>query len=372
MNFDFSSEQKMLKDQAQKLLADKCGLGAARTILEGDEYFAQDVWKEAVEMGWTGVAIPEEYGGLGLGYLELCIIAEELGRVLAPVPFSSSVCLATEALILAGSEEQKTRYLPGLAAGDLIGTFAVSEGVGVASPSSLKTTLKNGQISGCKMPVADGCIADFVIVAGVEETGGGVSLAIVDLAADGVTREPISVVDPSRGHARIEFKAAAADVLPATTDGWALIEELYNRAAVLMAFEQVGGADACLKMSQEYTKERYAFGRPVGSFQAIKHKLADMFIKNELARSHAYYGAWALSSGADTLPLAAAGARISATKAFEYASRENIQAHGGIGFTWEADCQLFYRRSRLLALSLGSERVWNGRLVDLLAAQASA
>jgi alkylation response protein AidB-like acyl-CoA dehydrogenase len=197
------------------------------------------------------------------------------------------------------------------------------------------------------------------------DDGGETALFLADLAADGVSRRKLTTVDPSRDHARIDFAGAAAERLGART-GWPLVQRLLERAAILVAFEQVGGAQAALEMARDYALERYAFGRPIGSFQAIKHKLADVYVAIELARSNAYYGAWALSADAAELPLAAATARVSATEAFHLASKENIQTHGGIGFTWDVDCHLHYRRSKQLALALGSAPWWKHRLVELL------
>jgi alkylation response protein AidB-like acyl-CoA dehydrogenase len=369
MNFDFSDDQKMLKDQARKFLLDKCPTKVVRRVLESDEPYDKGLWKQIAEMGWLGTAIPEEFGGLGLGHLELCVVAEELGRAIAPVPFSSSVYLATEALLLAGSDAQKKKYLPKLAAGELIGSFAIAEGAAPPSPKSIKATLKGGKLDGVKVPVADGDVADFAVVLVRTSEGQGeraLSLAIVDLKSAGVTRRTVKTVDPSRSQAEITFKGAAAEALGPAGEGWDLTKRVLDRAAILMAFEQVGGADSCLVMAKDYAMNRYAFGRTIASFQAIKHKLADMYVLNELARSNAYFGAWALSTNAPDLPEAAAGARISATDAFHNASKENIQTHGGMGFTWELDCHLFYRRSKTLSLALGASRVWKDRLITHL------
>ncbi len=367
MNFDFSDDQKFLKDQANKFLTEKCDLSRPRKVLENKEPHDSDLWKAIVEMGWTGTTIPEEYGGLGLGHLELCVIAEELGRAIAPVPFSSSVYLATEALLLAGSEEQKQTYLPKLASGESIGTFAVSEGAKPATVKSIETKFDGGAISGTKVPVPDGLSADFAVVlvrTGASASEQSFSLAIADLAS--TERSVIDTMDPSRQQAQIEFTNTDAALLGEQGAGWDLYRRVLDRAAILFAFEQVGGADACLEMAKAYALDRYAFGRQIGSYQAIKHKLADMYINNELARSNAYYGAWALSSDAPELPTAAAGARVSATQAYHYASKENIQTHGGMGFTWEADCHLYYRRAKMLGLALGGERAWKEKLITSL------
>jgi alkylation response protein AidB-like acyl-CoA dehydrogenase len=325
-------------------------------------------------MGLMGTAIAPHYGGAGLGYLELCVIAQELGRVMAPGPFSSSIYLAAEAINLAGSPAQKERWLPGLASGEIIGTLAACESSSEPLGKAVRTKLAGGRISGRKLLVPDGNIADIAIV--LARSGGSnsdrLAFALVELGLPSIRRELIQTIDPSRSHAEVVFDSAPAQLLGEAGAGADLLRALYDRAAVLFAFEQLGGADAALEMACGYAKQRFAFGRPIGSFQAIKHKLAEIYMRNTLARSHAYYGAWALSSGAPELALAAAAARASASEAFDFAAKENLQTHGGMGFTWELDCHLFYRRARMLSLALGSPRLWKDRLVTELEARATA
>ena len=369
MNFDFSDDQKMLRDQAHKFLAAQCPAKRVRHAMEAQEGIDGELWQAVADLGWPGTAIPEVYGGLGLGYLELCVIAEELGRAVAPIPFSSSIYLFAEALLASGSEEQKLRLLPEVAAGRTVGTFARSEGAGPVLPKSVRARFRDGKLSGTKTAVPDGMDASHaVVLARVGEEPGerGLALVLARLDAAGVTRHAQASLDGARRHAELLFDDAPAELLGSPGAGWSLASQVLDRAAILIAFEQVGGADACLAMAKDYALNRYAFGRPIGSYQAIKHKLADMYVNNEIARSNAYFGAWALATGARELPLAAAAARISATQAFDYAAKENLQTHGGIGFTWEMDCHLFYKRSRELALLLGSQRSWKERLVTQL------
>lgn len=375
MNFDFSDDQKMLREQARRFLTDNASPGENRKILESDKAYNKDLWQEIVDMGWTATIIPEEFGGLGLGHLELCVLAEELGRAITATPFSSSVYLATEAILNHGSEAQKKAWLPKLAAGEVIGTLAHAEGGGVPSPRTTNVTYASGKISGVKLPVPDGDIADVAIVTvktGSDDTERSVSLAIVDLKGPGVACETVNTFDPSRSHAAITFDGAVAEVLGAEGHGWDQVTDLMDRAAVLVGFEQLGGASVCLEKAMEYAMERYAFGRPIASMQAIKHKLADMYTAVELARSNCFYGAWALSTNASELGVAAATARISATQAFHECSKENVQIHGGIGYTWASDCHLYYRRSKLLALNLGSEARWKDTLISRLEARNAA
>ncbi|HST75116.1 MAG TPA: acyl-CoA dehydrogenase family protein [Acetobacteraceae bacterium] len=367
MDFDFPDELKQLRETAREFLRERCPTGVARRVLEGGEQLDRPLWREMANMGWTGASIPEEYGGAGLGRLAVCVLAEEIGRAIAPVPFASSVYLATEALLLFGSPAQKQYHLTRLASGASTGTFAYAERPGVVDPIRLESSATEGKLSGVKAPVADGEAADFAVVA-VRSAEGVPSLYLVDLAAPGVTRETVSTFDPSRGHARIRFDGAPAEPLPGAI-GPGAIRALLDRAAVMMAFEQVGGAEAALEMARDYALTRYAFGRPIGSFQAIKHKLADIYVALELARSNAYYGAWALHSDAAELPIAAATARIAACEAGWVATKENIQTHGGMGYTWQFDCHLYYRRAKLLGLALGSGREWKHRLIAELRAR---
>ncbi len=365
MNFDFSDDQKFLKSEARKFLEANSPTTRVRKVLDDEaKPYDEALWKAVAEQGWLGAAIPESHGGLGLGHLELCVIAEELGRVVAPIPFASTVYMLAEAIMLAGSEAQKAELLPKIAAGEVIGALATSEGPGPITAGGINATVADGKLSGAKVPVTDGDIATVGLVLAKE--GGKPGLFLVDLAGAGVTREPVKTLDPTRDAAKLTFAGAKAERLGAAGEGLALLEQILDRAAVLISFEQCGGADRCLEMAKEYALERYAFGRVIASYQAIKHKLADMYVKNELARSNAYYGAWALNTGAAELPVAASAARIAGSEAFWFASKENIQTHGGIGFTWEMDCHLYYRRSRQLSLVAGAPRVWKERLVSQL------
>lgn len=365
MNFDYTDDQKALKDEARKFLAACSPLTVVRSVLESPgQGHDPDLWVRLIEQGWCGAAIPEVYGGLGMGYVELCALAEELGRAVSPVPFASSIYLFAEALMLAGSEKQKIELLPLVATGELLGTLAVSEAPGVLTVAAVAARVTRGLLTGLKVPVTDGVAADRAVV--LAQGAKGLSLFLVDLTGAGVEREMVATIDPTRGAARITFDGAPVGLLGADGEGMELLSQVQDRAAILIAFEQLGGADRALEMARDYAMERYAFGRQIGSYQAIKHKLADVFVKNEVARANAYYGAWALSCDAPELPLAAAAARVAASAAYWLASKENIQTHGGIGFTWEADCHLFFRRARHLALVLGASRDWKRRLADRL------
>jgi len=370
MNFDFSEDQKLLQKTTRDFLAEHSPLSVCREILESDQPYSQALFKAAAEMGYQGTVIPEEYGGAGFGHLELAVVAEELGRAVAPIPFSSSVYLATEAILLAGSEEQKQKYLPRLASGEAVGTLAVVEKAGQNGTAGVEASFASGKLSGTKLPVPDGDVADFAVVAA--RADGGLSLVIVDLDDDGVTRTPVGSFDPSRSLARLDFANTPGELLGAAGAGEALIEKVLDRAAVLIGFEQLGGAERAFEITKEFMLGRYAFGRPIASFQALKHRLADLWCEIQLTRSNCYYGAWALSNDAPELGVAACISRIAACKAYDLAGVEMIQLHGGVGYTWEYDCHLFYRRAKWLSVLIGSPASWKHKLVSRLQAQNAA
>jgi alkylation response protein AidB-like acyl-CoA dehydrogenase len=358
MNFDFSADQKALGETARRFLAERCSSEQVRAVIDGGAGMDRALWKGAAELGWLGAALPEAFGGLGAGYLELCIVAEALGHALAPIPFATSIGLAAESLLAAGSEAQKEAHLPALASGDRIGAFARLE------PDAGILRFEDGRLSGVRSAVPDAGVADFAIVGAASGTGEG--LYLVDLKQAGVEVRPQRSLDPLHPAAALAFEAARAEPLGAGGDAAPIVEHIFDRAAVLIAFEQLGGAERALGMARAYALERYAFGRPIGSFQAVKHMLANMFVAVTLARSNCYYAAWALETAAPELPHAAATARVSATEAYQRCAADNIQVHGGLGFTWASDCHLHYRRSNALALALGGPAEWADLLVRRL------
>ncbi len=355
MNFQFSDEAEALRDQARRFLEDKADRSKARAVMNSGAAQDAALWGEIVALGWTALRIPEEHGGLGLSVLELCVLAEEVGRALAPVPFTSSVLLATEALIIGGTDAQKAKWLPKLADGSAVGAVALAEGTRAPGAASKAVTISAGRATGIKAPVPDAASSDFIIFSGPD------GLYLAETAA--VTIDAVETIDMVRPSSRVTLSDTPVEAL---AGGLATLEAFIQSSAVLLAFEGLGGADVAMEMAVAYAKDRVAFGRKIGGYQAVKHRAADMYIKNQLARSHAYYGAWALSTGAPELAQAAAGARIAALDAFQFAAEENVQLHGGIGFTWESDCQFFYRRARTLALMLGSKAHWADRLVRSL------
>jgi hypothetical protein len=368
MNLEFSEDQKFVQQSARDFLSKQSGLDVCRKVLESKSATTDPaLWKGVAEMGWLGAVVPESHGGAGLGHLELVLIAEEIGRSLAPIPFGSSVYLATEAIVRFGSEDQKKKWLPRLASGELVGTFALAEGAGDPDAASVETRFANGKVSGTKVPIFDGADAGVAVV--VARASKGPVLAIVDLAGKGVEKTAIESFDPSRSLAKLVFQDAPAELLGSEADGARQVDALLDRAAVMTGFEQLGGATRAFEITREFTLGRYAFGRPIASFQAVKHRLAELYAQIEIARSNGYYAAWALSTDADELALAACGFRAAASDAFEKAAEEMIQLHGGVGFTWEYDCHLFYRRAKWLSASIGTPSAWREKLIQRLEAK---
>jgi alkylation response protein AidB-like acyl-CoA dehydrogenase len=360
MNFDYSEDEVAIKDQARRYLAEHAPLSLCRDMLDGkggDR--AAKLWAGVSELGWPGVAVAEADGGVGMGQVALCALAEEVGRAGAPVPLLPSIYLAAQALTRFGDPAQKSRWLPSIACGSMVATAFIETDRAQAP----RLSVAGGRLTGRAAPVGEGMAAGIAIVEAASEQGRG--LYLVDLTGPGVARGGLRTIDDSRPQGELRFEAASAERLPNTTGLSA--EWLLDAAAVLVAFEQLGGAEACLEMARAYVLERRSFGRVVGSYQAVKHQLAEMYVAKELARSNAYYAAWALAEDAPALKMAASVARVSATQAYELAAAENIQLHGGIGYTWEADPQLHYRRSRLLAQILGPIAHWQDRLVAALA-----
>jgi len=366
VNLVLSDTQTELKEQVGALLAERATPDVLRRLITEDAPWDEGLWRAFADLGFLGAAIPETYGGVGLGPTELCVIAEEVGRAVAPIPFFSSICLAAEAILIAGSEAQKAKWLPKLALGEVVGTLAWTEGAGAPRLSGLATRFVDNSLTGSKWPAPDARIAGICVV--VASSGGRPALALVELAQPGVTVTPMTGFDQLRRHARIDFEAAPAELLDAV-DAAEAIRRLEDRAAIYEAFEQVGGTEAALYMARDYTMQRYIFGRPLASYQAVKHNLANILVMLELARSNALAAADAVESDAPGIAASAATARLAATRAYETAARENLQLHGGIGFTWAANCHFHYRRARLLALNLGSAEVWTDKLIDELSAR---
>lgn len=357
MNFDFSDDQRRLQDELRRMFGDVSPSSEVRTVLAGQASHSARTWQQLASLGALGVAIPEDLGGSGLGHLELCLVAEEAGRALAAVPLLPSIYLAAEAIRRGGSAAQQQAWLPRLADGSLIAT-AVLDRRRQHAGGGAGLTVSGEQISGTLPAVPDALIAALMVLR-VDDR-----LWLVDLSHDGVTRMAQAGIDPTRPLGQLQFDRVPAE--PLAQGDAALADQIVAGAAVLLAFEQVGGAERALHAARDYSLERRAFGRVIGGFQAVKHKLAEIYTAIELARAHAWYGAWALSTGAAELPRAAAAARCAATDAYTLAAEESLHLHGGIGFTWEMDCHLHLRRARWLGQIIGTRQLWTERLASAL------
>ena len=381
MNFDFSDDQNMLRDEVRKFLVKESPVAVARRVIDEGTTHAEAAWQGLGSLGVTTLMLPESCGGIGLGAMELCVVAEEVGRQLGALPLASTLYLATQAVLLGASEAQQQRWLPRVAEGTVATLAAPQDDVNAPAEVSgdrhtvMLPVFDGHTLTGSAPLVPDGGCAAFAVVL-ARNTAGQPCLVLAELT-EGVRRQPLKTLDPAKPFAALEFVATPAEALDGVAAGPAalqLLTRVRQRAAILLAFEQLGGADAALEMSAAYARERKAFGRTIGSYQGIKHKLADIYTQNQLARAHCLYGAWALTAdaasptGAPELALAAACARVAATEAYSLAAQENIQVHGGMGYTWELDCHLHYRRARQLAVQLGSAHVWR----EILAAELEA
>ena len=359
MNFAFSEEQEELRKTVRSFLDAKSPETEVRRLMETTEGYDSAVWNQmGAELGLQGLIIPEEFGGSGYGYVELGVVLEEMGRSLLCAPFFSTVALAANALMHSGDDAAKKAHLPGIASGATIATLAFTEPSGKWDEAGITMTATGSgagsggwTLDGTKSFVLDGHTASLVIVAA--RTAKGVSLFAVDGGASGLTRTALSTMDQTRKQAKLEFAGTPATLVGTEGEGWKTLSTVLDLAAVALAAEQVGGAQKVLDMAVEYAKVRVQFGRPIGSFQAIKHKCADMLLEVESAKSAAYYGMWCASEMNDELPSVASLAKAYCSEAYFHATAENIQIHGGIGFTWEHPAHLYFKRAKSSELLFG-------------------
>ncbi len=356
MNFAFSEEQEELRRIVRQFLDSKSSEAEVRRLMETTEGYDPATWSQmANELGLQSLIIPEEYGGQGFGYVELTVVLEEMGRSLLCAPYFSTVVLAGNTLLHSGDDGAKKELLPGIASGDMVATLAFTEESGKWDESGITMqATKDGdgyKLTGTKMFVLDGNAADLILVAA--RTDAGVSLFHVEAHTPGLKRTALATMDQTRKQARLEFADVPAKPIGTEGEGWTVLERVLDLAAVALAAEQVGGAQKVLEMAVEYAKVRVQFGRPIGSFQAIKHKCADMLLEVESAKSAAYYAGWCASELNDELPSVASLAKAYCSEAYFHAAAENIQIHGGIGFTWEHPAHLYFKRAKSSELLFG-------------------
>ena len=356
MNFAFTEEQEELRKTVRAFLESKSSEEAVREQMETEQGYDPAVWSQMGEqMGLQGLAIPEEFGGSGYSFVELGIVLEEMGRALLCAPFFSTAVLAANTLIHSGDDAAKQAHLPGIASGETIATVAYVEPSGKWDESGITMEASGSgsdvTLSGTKSFVIDGHIANLIIVAA--KSGAGTSLYAVQGDASGLTRTSLSTMDQTRKQAKLEFENTPATLIGEEGKGWEVLSNVLDLVAVGLAAEEVGGAQKVLEMAVEYAKVRVQFGRPIGSFQAIKHKCADMLLEVESAKSAAYYGLWCAAEMNDELASTASLAKAYCSEAYFHAAAENIQIHGGIGFTWEHPAHLYFKRAKSSELMFG-------------------
>ncbi|HYL63870.1 MAG TPA: acyl-CoA dehydrogenase family protein [Candidatus Methylomirabilis sp.] len=356
MEFGLNESQEILKESARKFFAGECPIGSVRRWMETETAFDAGLWSKLAEQGYTGIIFPEQYGGVGLGIVELALLMEEAGRALLPGPFFSTVALAGSVLNVGASAEQKKKYLEPICHGRTRATLALVEGSASWDVADVQMTATNGRLRGEKLFVTDAAAADWLIVA----ARNGVFL--VDAGAGGVRIAPMLGMDFTRKLYSVQFDNVAGEKLGETS----ALSRALDVATVALAAELVGGMQRTLDITVEYAKTRKQFGKPIGIFQAVQHQCADMYLETESARSAVYYAAWALQEHAPDASAAVSIAKIYASDAARTVGNRGIQVHGGMGFTWENDLHLYYRRAKASETFLGDATFHRERLARLV------
>lgn len=365
MNLGVSAEQQQLRESVRRFLAERAPLARVRELMESADAMDADVWRQAgAQLDLQAIAIPEEYGGAGFSFAEQAIVLEELGGALYGGPYLASAVLAATALLTSDDEGARRNLLPGIASGATIATLAFTEDDGSWDPESIRlAAAKNGQgwrLDGHKSFVLDGHGAGLILV--VASADIGLALFAVDGAAAGLSRRMLPTLDQTRKLARLDFSEVPARLIGSPGAARAVLDHTLDVAAVALAAEQLGGAQRALDMAVEYAKLRHQFGRPIGSFQAIKHRCADLLLEVESLRSAVGYAAAAVAAGSTEVPVLASLLKAYASEVYSHVAGENIQIHGGIGFTWEHDAHLYLKRAKSSELFLGDGSYHRERL----------
>ena len=361
MDFAFSEEQEMLRRSAREFLAKECSPKVVRRLMETPDAYDEALWKKIAALGWTALGIPEEYGGVGT-FLDLVVVLEEAGRALLPGPFFSTMGLAVPALIEAGTEAQKKKVLGAIAEGSARATLALTEPAGRwdATAISLAAHQRSGgwRLDGVKTFVPDAGVADYIVVAARTRGEGeeGITLFLIEPGAKGVEVKPLETLDQTRRWYEVRFDAveAGADAVMGTPDkAWPHLKRALDWATAALCAEMIGGVQKVLETSTEYAKTRHQFGKPIGIYQAVSHKLADMLVASESGKSATYYAAWAVDADAPDRALATSMAKAYVSDGYRKVAGDGIQVHGGIGFTWEHDMHLYFKRAKSSEVTLG-------------------
>jgi len=376
MNFGFNEEQELLRSTARKFFENECGSDTVRRLMETPEGISPDLWTKLAEQGWLGLVYPEAYDGMGLGLVDLVVLMEEMGRAVVPGPYFSAVLLGGLAIVEAGSEAQKKEWLPKIAAGDRRVALAWMEPSAQLGPAGVTLTAveKGGQytLSGTKLFVHDAHTADALVVAARTRPGAGadgVSLFLLPKGTKGLEVTLLPTMDQTRKLCEVALSDVTIGpdaLLGAAGAGWAPLARVLDRATVALCAEMCGGAQKVLDMTVEYAKIRQAFGRPIGSYQGVKHRAADMLVDVENSKSITYYAAWALDEGAAEAPLAVSMAKAYVSDAYRRVAAAGIQLHGGIGFTWEHDLHLYFKRAKGSEFTFGDATHHRERVAQLV------
>lgn len=371
MFIEFTEEQKMIKDQARSFFTKECDIEWVRKMWDTPEGITDETWAKITELGWPALLIPEEYDGMGLSLLDACIVMEEMGRAVMTGPFFSTVILGGETLRIAGSDEQKSKYLPKVAAGECKLTLAIAESDASFEESGINLIAEASgdgyTLNGAKLFVLDAHLADAIIVVG--RTGRGISLFIVEKGADGLSVKLEDTIDMGRKLCTVDLKdvKVGKDALVGSDgEGWAAVDEVMDRARVALCFEMVGVGERAMQITIEYANQRMAFGVPIGSYQAIKHKLADMVLLVESSRSAAYHAAWAVDEPGENRAKATSIAKAFSSDMARITTGDSIQAMGAIGFTWEHDLHLYFKRAKFNELFFGDASYHRERVMKLV------
>jgi len=356
MQFGLSESQQLLKENARKFFAGECPMGEVRRLMDTGSAYDAALWSKLAEQGYTGIIFPEENDGVGLGVVELILLMEEAGRALLPGPLFSTVALAGAVVNETGSAEQKKNYLGPICRGETRATLAFLEAGASWSPADLKVEFTGGRIRSEKLFVTDAAAADVILVAGRD------AVYAVEAKAPGMAMQPMKGMDATRKLYSMQFEDTPAERL-AHPEGLA---RGLNIAAAALAAELVGGMQRTLELTVEYAKARKQFGKPIGMFQAVQHQCADMYLETESARSAAYYAAWALAEGSPDADAAVSIAKMYASDAARTVGNRGIQVHGGMGFTWENDVHLYYRRAKATETMLGDATYHRERIARLV------
>jgi alkylation response protein AidB-like acyl-CoA dehydrogenase len=356
MQFGLNESQEFLKNSARKFFAGECPSAEMRRLMETDTAYDSTLWSKLVEQGYTGITFPEAYAGVGLGKVELVLLMEEAGRALLPGPFFSTVVLAGSVLDAVGTPEHKNRYLEPICKGEVRATVAILEAGANWNPREVQLSASNGKLTGEKLFVSDAAVADFLLV--VARNG----IFVVDSKSHGLKITPMSSMDRTRKLYAVEFNNTPAKELGSNVN----LPRAFDIATAALAAELVGGMQRTLDMTVEYATTRKQFGKPIGIFQAVQHQCADMYLETESSRSAVYYAGWALEENSPDAAVAVSIAKMYCSDAARTVGNRGIQIHGGMGFTWENDLHLYYRRAKSSETAFGDATFHRERIASMV------